>query len=265
MLGGYLRQALADVDVVALDKSDVDITDLGTLRERLVSEGPEYVINAAAYTDVDGAEGNREAAFAVNEEGVRNVAKVSSEIKATMVHYSTDYVFPGTEEDGYQEGDTPGPPVNKYGESKLAGEVALREETGAFYLVRTAWLYGQGGNNFVDTMLKLAEDHTELTVVNDQHGSPTYAKDLAEATRKLIDDDYDHGVYHLTGDGVTTWFEFAKEIFTQAGLSVKVSPVTSDEYQRAAKRPEYSVLKNVEGPPIRRWQEALFEYISELI
>jgi len=265
MLGGYLKLAFADVDVVALDKSDVDVTDLEALRERLVSEAPQHVINAAAYTDVDGAESDREAAFVVNETGVRNVAKVASEIKATVVHYSTDYVFPGTEEDGYQEGDRPGPPVNKYGESKLAGEVALREETGAFYLIRTAWLYGQGGNNFVNTMLKLAEDHKELTVVNDQHGSPTFARDLAAATRKLINDDYDHGVYHLTGDGVTTWFDFAQEIFRQAGLNVKVSPVTSDEYQRAAKRPEYSVLKNVEGPPMRRWQEALFEYISEIV
>ena len=265
MLGGYLQTEFSDYDVTALDKSDVDIVDAQAVLTEVLKIGPDVIINAAAYTDVDGAESERDVAMAVNENGSRNVANAAAEVGATMIQFSTDYVFPGTREDGYAVADTPGPPVNAYGESKLAGEIAVRDKLTSFYIIRTAWLYGKGGNNFVNTMLSLAKKDDDISVVDDQHGSPTYAKDLAKATRKLIDDDYDHGIYHLTGEGVTTWHGFAEEVFKQVGQNIEIKKMSSDQVSRAAKRPEYGVLKNGDGPTMRPWKDALFEYVSEIV
>lgn len=263
MLGTDLQAAFADTELTALDHTELDITDAGVVAERLAAERPEVVINAAAYTAVDQAESEREQAFLVNETGVGNIAAAAKDMGATMVHYSTDYVFAGDNVSGYAEDDEPGPPVNAYGESKLAGERALEESGCTFFLLRTAWLYGAAGKNFVATMLRLAGGRDELNVVNDQHGSPTYTVDVAQATRVILDGDYAPGIYHTVNAGTATWYEFAQEIFKLAGKKMTVNPITTAEYPLPAKRPAYSILKNTRGPALRPWQEAIAAYIEE--
>lgn len=263
MLGHDLAQTFADTDLTAFDQADLDITDAGAVAAKVADLKPDFIINAAAYTAVDDAETNRDVAFAVNADGIKNVAAAAQAAGAKLVHYSTDYVFPGDNPDGYTEDSKPGPPVNIYGESKLAGEQALADSGARYYLLRTAWLYGHHGKNFVDTMLKLATEREELSVVNDQHGSPTYTKDLAQATRTILDGDYPPGIYHTVNSGITTWFEFAKKIFELASKDIKVSPVTSAEFPRPAKRPAYSILKNNRGPALRPWEEALADYLNQ--
>ncbi|PIT98192.1 MAG: dTDP-4-dehydrorhamnose reductase [Candidatus Andersenbacteria bacterium CG10_big_fil_rev_8_21_14_0_10_54_11] len=265
MLGQALAAAFAAWEPVLWDRRDLDITDGNAVQVRLQELAPELIINAAAYTDVDGAEDNRTMAYLVNEAGVRNIARTANEIGAIVVHYSTDYVFSGEQEFGYREDEPSGPPVNAYGASKLAGERVLAEELPEHYLIRTAWLYGAGGKNFVDTMLQLGREKRELRVVNDQHGNPTYAADLARATFRLLDEEYDPDVYHLVNRGVTTWYDLASEIFRQASMQVKVVPVTSAEFSRPAKRPPYSVLRNTHGPIMRQWDKALYDYIATVV
>lgn len=262
MLGSMLKDVFEDHEPLVWDKEDIDITNIDQVREKLQTVQPDVVINAAAYTDVDGAEVNREIAFLVNDTGVRNLATVAKEVDAKLVHYSTDYVFPGASKYGYRENDPPGPAVNVYGESKLAGERALVEIKPFFYLVRTAWLYGSHGKNFVETMLSLAQTKKELQVVSDQHGCPTFTKDVAQFTRTLVDEDYSSGIYHAVNGGMTTWFDFAKAIFEYARVHVDVQPTTSDAFVRPAKRPSYSILLNTQGPSMRSWQDALREYIE---
>ena len=293
MLGRQLGEVFKDWDPVCWDKEEVDITDEKQVREKITAlrqaqgkraqSGLDVIINAAAYTDVDGAEVNREAAFAVNELGVRNLARVAKELGIRLVHYSTDYVFFGDKKDGYAEDDPPGPPVNVYGESKLAGERALAEIAPEFFLLRTAWLYGpscapasargyggrskatagkQGGKNFVDTMLRLAKEKDSLSVVDDQWGSPTFTKDVAVATREIITGEYQPGVYHTVNEGVVNWYEFARKIFELAGTDIAVKPITLAAYPRPAARPKYSVIKNTRGPKLRPWPEALKDYLG---
>lgn len=282
MLGGALVKAFDDLKPVCWDKDDVDITNEEQVREKLEAlrqaQGRiDLVVNAAAYTDVDGAETERELAFAVNGVGIKNVARAAKDTGAKMVHYSTDYVFPAFAKAsagkpglfdekgeflGFPENYPPGPAVNVYGESKLAGERALAEAGPEFYLIRTAWLYGFGGKNFVDTMLRLAEEKDSLSVVDDQWGSPTFTKDVAEATRQVVTGEFKPGVYHAVNSGVTTWYGLAKEIFKQAGKEVRVEPVTTDQYPLPARRPKYSGLRNTKGLKMRSWQEALKDYID---
>jgi dTDP-4-dehydrorhamnose reductase len=261
MLGRALVHAFAAMEPVAWDQAELDITDAAAVTQKLTALKPGMIINAAAYTAVDRAEVERDQAFAVNATGVANLAAAAKNIGATIVHYSTDYVFPGTNEAGYEENDLPGPAVNVYGESKLAGEEALKQSGAAFYLIRTAWLYGAGGKNFVDTMLTLAATKKELSVVNDQHGSPTYVVDLAQATKELVTQ-YEPAMYHLVNDGVTTWYDFAVEIFRLTGKSVKIAPIPSESYKLEAMRPKYSILKNTQGPRLRPWQEAIDKYLK---
>jgi len=262
MLGKHLVEGWGKNKITAWDREDLDITDEIKVREMIVNERPDVVINAAAYTDVDGAEREREEAFAVNEIGVRNIAKAVKDIGAVMVHYSTDYVFPGDKKQGHVENDPPGPAVNAYGESKLAGERALKEVGAEFYLIRTAWLYGSGGKNFVDTMVSQVGNKKRIRVVDDQHGSPTYAIDLAEATKRLVKDKYALGIYHLVNEGVVTWCDLAKTIFELLEADIEVQPVSSEEFLRPAKRPQWSVLKNTNGPRLRKWEEGLAEYLG---
>ncbi len=262
MLAADLEKVMAGGEVVALDKNEVDITDYKKLKEMVLSINPEVIINAAAYTDVDGAEDNKEEVFRVNHEGVENVARVASLLDATIVHFSTDYVFPGDDKNGYKEEASPGPPVNVYGESKLKGEESLARVGGKYYILRTAWLYGKEGSNFVKTMLRMSEDNNTPRVVNDQYGCPTYTKDVAEATKKLLAGEYKYGIYHVVNEGVTTWRGLAEEIFRLTGVGVKIEPVGSEEYLRPARRPRYSVLLNTRGPKMRSWQEALSDFIE---
>ena len=261
MLGRALKATFVNEELTAWDIGDLDITEAGEVAKRIDAIKPQVVINAAAYTDVDGAEKEREKAWAVNADGVRNVAEAAKEVGATMVHYSTDYVFPGDNERGYTEDDQAGPPVNAYGESKLAGEQALAKAGPAYYLIRTAWLYGAGGKNFVDTMLRLAETKKELSVVNDQYGSPSYTVDVAQATRELLTGDWQPGVYHAVNQGLTTWYALALTIFELAGVEMEVRAINTADYPLPAARPRYSVLNNTRGPQLRTWEEALADYV----
>lgn len=264
MLGSMLAQVFADRDPTIWDRDQLDITDEHAAREKITALHPQTIINAAGYTDVDGAESQRELAFKVNADAVRTLAQIAQDINATLVHYSTDYVFPGTKADGYNEDDEPGPAVNAYGESKLAGEEALREIAPRFYLLRTAWLYGPNGKNFVDTILRLGKEKDVLKVVNDQYGSPTFTKDVAMATRAVLDEHYAPGIYHTVNDGSTTWYEFTKKIFQLAGYATKLEPVSSAQFPRPAQRPKYSRLINTRGPKLRPWPDALDEYLKTL-
>jgi dTDP-4-dehydrorhamnose reductase len=249
---------------VGLARADLDVTDAAAVRRVLETERPDAVVNCAAYTDVDGAEADEDAATAVNGLGAGNVAAAAASVGATMVQPSTDYVFDGSKRTPYLESDPTGP-RSAYGRSKLAGEHAVAAAGGAVHVVRTSWLFGTGGRNFVDTMLGLARDRDELKVVDDQVGCPTYAGHLAEALVRLAEGGGAPGVHHAAGAGACSWFEFAREIFTQAGLEVRVVPCTTEEFPRPAPRPAYSVLGSERADPIRLpdWREGLASYLAE--
>lgn len=272
MLGHDLMEAFHDEDFIAYAKEDLDITNKEDVFERLITVAPDVVINATGFTNVDEAESMEERANMINGYAVGVLARACREIGATFVHFSTDYVFPGVKKSGYGEEDGTGP-INAYGRSKLLGEKLLVEEMelqdqtiqndGSYFLIRTSWLYGAHGKNFVDTMLKLGNEKEMLKVVNDQHGKPTYTKDLCEQVKWLISThDYPAGIYHVSNEGATTWFDFAKEIFRLAKNDIDVIPCTSAEYPRPATRPAYSALVNSKLPPLRNWKEALKEYMS---
>ena len=264
MLGSMLATVFSDMQPTLLDKEEIDITNAQSVRDVLMPLQPDVIINAAAYTNVDGAEEHKEDAFLVNETGVKNLGDIANMLGATLVHFSTDYVFPGTQTEGYSEADSPGPAVNVYGQSKLAGERALKESGCNFYLIRTAWLYGPNGKNFVDTMVELGKTKKHLSVVNDQFGSPTFTKDLSQFVRSLLEESEPLGIYHGVNTGSASWFEFAEMIFTIIpGMQVDVKPVSSAEFSRPAKRPQYSILKHTKGPEFRDWKEALREYLGK--
>ena len=266
MLGHDLIEVLKDNHELVLTTSKtLDITDGDRTIEVIKENMPDIVINSAAYTDVDGCETNQDLAYAVNGEGVRNLALACREVDCPLVHVSTDYVFDGTARDPIAEDGEIGP-ISIYGKSKLMGEEAIQEILGKYFIVRTAWLYGINGRNFPKTMLELAENHSEITVVYDEVGTPTYTPDLAYGISLLIETDY-YGIYHLTNSGSCSWCEFSRYIFEIAGRDVKVIPVTASEFSRPAPRPSYSVLKNqkwIENgfEPLRDYKEAIEEYIE---
>jgi len=258
-LMGLFGSAARGVDV-----GEIDITDLESVQRVLVTLKPRIVINAAGYTDVDGCEANSELALQVNGEGVAHLAMISREIRAKLVHVSTDYVFDGRKGSPYQEDDAPAP-LSIYGESKLAGELNACFNPDHL-VVRTQWLYGHGGKNFVETMLKLAGERNELGVVDDQIGSPTWTYDLALAIKSLIDKDC-RGIYHAANSGFVSWNGFAREIFRLSGLDIKVKPMSTEQLGRPAPRPLYSTLdcsKLAEetGFVAEPWQEALKRYLE---
>ena len=228
-------------------------------------KSPEMVINAAAYTAVDDCETNYDEAYAVNALGPKNLAIACSKIDVPLVHISTDYVFDGNKRTPLIENDKLGP-QSAYGKTKLEGEKFIQENTDKFFILRTAWLYGLHGANFVQTMLSLAESHDEITVVDDQIGSPTYSLDLAVSIANLLNSDK-YGIYHLTNEGECSWYEFSKRIFELSNVDVKVVPVSTEEFPRPAPRPRYSVLSNQKWikagfPPMRKYEEALSDYLS---
>src|SRR3989338_10211532 len=206
MLGNYLTREFKNYELYACGKDDINITDKKEVSEKIVEIKPDFVINAAAYTDVDGAESNQKLAFEVNAEGVKNLAICCKKNDSVLVHVSTDYVFDGIRDD-YDEDAKP-KPINVYGKSKYAGEKYLKLINPPYYLVRASWLYGSNGKNFVYAILDLAKKQKEISVVNDQRGTPTYARDLAAAIRCIIEQEPDFGIYHRTNDGVCTWFDF---------------------------------------------------------
>jgi dTDP-4-dehydrorhamnose reductase len=268
MLGSELVQALRGLgEVVGTDIADFDVTDADATLRALTEVRPEVVVNCAAVTDVDGAESNRAAAFAVNRDGAANAARAAAAVGAFLVHVSTDYVFDGTSREPYREEDRPNP-LGVYGESKLAGEEAVRSSGARFLIVRTAWLYGRGGRNFVETVLALAKKEERLRVVDDQWGAPTYARDLAIVFRELLSRGAD-GVVHATNSGRCSWHQYACEILRIAGIGdVEVEPVPTSAFLRPARRPSLSVLSlekltSILGWTPRPWQEALLEYMNE--
>lgn len=268
MLGSEVVAAFdGTCDVMGVDVADFDVTDRRATADAIASIGPSAVVNCAAYTDVDAAEANRERAFAVNAAGAGAVARAAAEAGAFVLQVSTDYVFDGTLDRAYVETDEPRP-LNVYGESKLAGEIEVAASGARYLIVRTAWLYGHRGRNFVETMLTLAADHETLRVVDDQRGSPTNARDLAAMLRDLEALRLT-GIVHAANAGSCTWCGFAREILAQSGLGdVKVVPVPTSEFQRPAARPARSVLSLARlieslGWEPRRWAEALTEYLSE--
>lgn len=265
MLGHDLAEAFRDLRPTLWDVGDCDITDFVSTEERIRALAPMLIINAAAYTAVDKAESEEVLATRINGDAVGNLARVARAIKATIIHYSTDYVFNGENTKGYSEDDLLDP-VNAYGRSKAEGERQLQAQAEWFYLIRTSWLYGKHGKNFVDTMLKLARERNTISVVNDQRGKPTWTKDLAKQTRFIVDhvSTYSSGIYHVTNEQETTWNEFAKAIFELAGVSVTVQPIPSQEYPTPAKRPAYSSLINTKLPTMRPWKDALAEYLSSI-
>lgn len=263
MLGHDMMSRIGE-QARGVDLGDINITDLESTFRVVKTLKPNVVINCAAYTDVDGCESNAETAMQVNGEGVAHLAMASREIGAKLVHISTDYVFDGGKGSPYQEDDPTGP-LNVYGESKLAGEMNAAFNPDHL-VVRTQWLYGLRGKNFVETMLKLGAEKDELTVVDDQIGSPTWTVDLAAAIAALISSGC-RGTYHVANSGYCSWNGFAQAIFEESGLSVNVKPMTTDQLNRPARRPLYSTLDCGKlmldtGFSPQPWREALKSYLA---
>ena len=261
MLGHDLQSVLAGRDVTALSRAELDVTDLDAVRE--ASDKHDFIINAAAYTKVDDAEEHEDLAYAVNATGAANLATAAAENGAQLVQLSTDYVFDGTATTPYAE-NSPLGPVSAYGRTKAEGErLAQQLNPGRTHVIRTAWTYGQHGPNFARTMLRLAAERDELTVVSDQVGQPTWTLDLANQIVALLDSGAPAGIYHGTNSGEASWYDFARAIFSAAGLDAdRVKPTDSSQFVRPAPRPPYSVLghsawKTVGLAPMRNWREAL--------
>lgn len=252
-VGYELARSLQGVgEVVAVDRSEMDLSNLDQVREVIRRVQPKLIVNPAAYTAVDKAESEPELAFRINAEAPRVMAEEAKALGAALVHYSTDYVFDGSQATPRVEDDPLGP-LNVYGASKLAGEQAIAA-TGIPHLIfRTSWVYGMRGKNFLLTMLKLAKERDELRVVADQHGAPTWSRTIADTTAQVLSQAHaggrewwvqNSGVYHLSAQGQTTWHEFTEAIIAEAGLSCKVLPITTAEYPTPAQRPQYSVMSS---------------------
>ncbi|KRC60483.1 NAD(P)-dependent oxidoreductase [Agromyces sp. Root81] len=241
MLGRDLQRAFSDRDVTALDRNGLDVTDASAVLDAVA--GHDVVVNAAAYTRVDAAESDEDTAYAVNALGAKHLAQAASVHGARLVQVSTDYVFDGTSTTPYPE-DAPLSPVSAYGRTKAAGEaLALAENPGRTYVVRTAWLYGEHGPNFAATMLRLASERESWNVVDDQIGQPTWSFDLARKIAELVGSGAPGGIFHGTSSGRTSWFGFAQEILRLAGLDPeRISPIPSSSYPTPAPRPSFSVL-----------------------
>lgn len=261
MLGHEIQHAFADRDVTALGRSDLDVTDPDAVHDAVA--GHDIIINCAAYTKVDDAESHEVEAYEINATGAGNLARAAATHGAKLVQLSTDYVFDGAATEPYPE-DAPRQPVSAYGRTKAEGErLALELNPGATYIVRTAWLYGAHGPNFPKTMLRLAASNDTVSVVDDQHGQPTWTADVAAHILRMLDANTPPGVYHATSSGTTTWYRFAKAVFSLAGLDPdRVKPTSSAQFVRPAPRPAYSVLGHERWQrsgllPIRDWEAAL--------
>lgn len=266
LLGRALVQALEGEQLTALSSGDADLRNAARVQEAIRNSRPDWIILAAAYTDVDGCESNRDLAFAVNCDGALHVAEAAREIGSRLIFVSTDYVFDGSKRSPYEIGDARNPAC-VYGESKARAEERLLEILPEVCIARTSWLFGHGGKCFPATILKLAATRPELSVVNDQRGSPTFTPDLAYALAQLCRASA-RGVVHVTNSGNCTWYEFASEILRASRMPNKIKPVTTSEFPRPARRPAYSVLSadslhayNIHMPD---WQEALRRYLVDL-
>jgi len=273
MLGIDLIQELGRTyEVSGANAQECDVTDYYQVSEVISNQKPDVIIHTAAYTDVDGAEVHQERAFKVNAEGARNVALVAREVGAKLYHISTDYVFGGAKKMPYVEDDPPNP-LGVYAKSKLQGEEEVQKHLQNYLIIRTAWLYGKHGDNFVKSILRLAQTTDTLRVVNDQIGSPTYTKDLCWGIEKLLALEVSAqkditGILHLTNSGSCSWYEFTLAILKYANLpNVQVLPISTTQLRRPAPRPYYSVLSNakfkmITGYEMRPWEAGLKEYLS---
>jgi dTDP-4-dehydrorhamnose reductase len=268
MLGSQVCGALAPQhQVLGVDLDDFDVTNAGAVRAAFASAHPDMVVHCAAWTDVDGCERDPERAFLHNAQGTWHVADACRGIAATLVYISTDFVFDGEKREPYTEFDRPNP-LSVYGASKLAGEDAVRRLVPKHYIVRSAWLYGPGGRNFVDTILAAAAQRDELRVVADQFGSPTSTRDLAEAIANVIlSGRVVPGRYHIVNSGVCSWAELAAEALQIRGSRARVAPIRASEWPSPTRRPAYSALRSrwleFQGiPPLRDWKAALISYLA---
>jgi dTDP-4-dehydrorhamnose reductase len=265
MLGRDVMLAAGNAghQVVGFGHAELDIGDAAAVSAKIESERPDVVVNCAAWTDVDGAEEAEEEATAVNGAGAGNVAAAAAAVGASVVYVGSDYVFDGSKGAPYVETDQTAP-LSAYGRSKLAGEEATRAANKRHFIVRSAWLFGTGGRNFVETMLRLAADHGEVLVVRDQVGSPTYTWHLAYGVVRLIEG-VEFGIHHMAAAGACSWYEFAREIFEQANVECKVMSATTEMLGRPAPRPAYSALASQREHAIElpSWQDGLAAYLSQ--
>ncbi|MBP5674764.1 dTDP-4-dehydrorhamnose reductase [Candidatus Saccharibacteria bacterium] len=274
---GMLAQAVKkkfekENERILTDAKELDITDLDAVVKKVEELKPEFIINCAAFTNVDGAEENEELCKRVNGDGPTNLAIAANKVGASLVHISTDYVFGGMKpvDEDYKEDDEKAP-ESVYGRTKLAGEEGITKNLENYYIFRTAWLYGEG-KNFVRTMLEVGKTHDEVTVVSDQHGSPTYCEDLTNFIYEAVTKKIPFGIYNATNDGYTTWFDFTKKIYELAGLKTKVNPTSTEEYMKNAKKPvakrplnskmSKEKLKSA-GIIVPSWEDALTRYLKQ--
>ncbi|MCX8064413.1 MAG: dTDP-4-dehydrorhamnose reductase [Candidatus Hydrogenedentes bacterium] len=267
---GQLGRELVEVfqgeyQVEGFDLPEFDITNPSMVYSLLGKEAPDLVINSAAYTNVDKAEEEIDQAFLVNEVGARLIADLANQWKAPVVYYSTDYIFDGMQRRPYKESDVPNP-LNVYGQTKLAGERATKVANPKHYILRTAWLYGFGGNNFIEKMISLVQTREKVEVSEDEIGSPTYAFDLAQITKEIVKTQA-YGVYHAVNSGECSRYSLIKEAFSLLKIEIPIEPCSRTKFSLPAKRPAYSVLdnsklSNILGRQIRSWSEALRDYIS---
>jgi dTDP-4-dehydrorhamnose reductase len=263
--GGQLGLELASLlpkrghDVVTLARGELDVTDPGAVELAVEEHSPEIVINAAAYTNVDGCETETDLAYAVNALGPRNLAQACERRGCELLHVSTNYVFDGEGERPYEPFDPPNP-ISAYGRTKLAGEEHVMRLTNRWYVVRSAGVYGRG-HNFVRTMLRVSGERDSLKVKNDEFISPTYARDLAEGIARIAEAGR-YGLYHLTNAGSCCWYEFSLEIFRLAGVETEVVPIPRSEYPLPAARPANGILSSLGSPKLRHWSEALADYLE---
>lgn len=264
MLGSDIKKVFEDDhELIALTRSDFDVTDLQSCLLKITEIKPDYLIHSAAYTDVDGSEEDPERAYLINGIGTRNVVMACQDVQCPIIYISSDYIFDGSKKSPYDEWDRPCP-INKYGLSKLLGEQYVMSLTNKFYIVRTSWLYGKNGKNFVDTICRLLTEKEEVEVVADQIGSPTYTFDLAKKIKELIAKGY--GTYHVTNSSNCSWYELAVEIARVRSSRTIIKATTSEKYKRPAPRPPYSVLNNtllkLEGiEELRTWKDALKDFL----
>lgn len=249
---------------IGVDREEMDLTSTEKIKECIETVNPEAIIHCAAYTAVDKAEDEKDLCKRVNAIATKEIVEHAKVLDIPMMYISTDYVFDGTKDGEYTEKDIPNP-INVYGKTKYEGELYVQEILEKYYILRISWVFGENGNNFIDTMLRLSKERDSLSIINDQVGSPTYTKDLSILLVDMIETDK-YGIYHATNEGYCTWYEFAKEIFRISNIDIQVNKINTSEYPTKAKRPLNSKmskekLKNMKFTPLRSWKDALNEYM----
>lgn len=253
------------IENLGIDIQECDITDNKQVTRTLIEYHPDVVVHCAAYTSVDKAEDEKEMCHKINVVGTKNIADICRQIDAKMVYISTDYVFDGEGDTPFDVTDKPNP-INYYGQTKYEGELVVQNTLEKYFIIRISWVFGINGNNFVQTMLRLGKECDEISVVADQIGSPTYTYDLAKVLNDMIHTDY-YGIYHITNEGYCSWYEFACKIFKQAGISVKVNPIRTEEYPTIAKRPKNSRMTcsnpiyDLYKGYMSKWTDAVIRYL----